>query len=268
MIRPLWKIAQATSLMGLVACLVSCAGDSSRSDFAATDRFEPPREVAGWVDSPPEGCSVGSSGPTLNPRNAVRYARLSAIEALASGSLEVDVQSVTGSGSHGEFEMTSQSLSGTLADARVVALFAETNPGMQGRRRLRQMHALACWPDADLSDVPEPDYPRWLIEPPNDGSRICATGIAGPTWKAADQPESALSDGRLALAVALESRIEKRIFDDGRGVARMARQVEPSAAALSRAATAVELEELWLDEKGTGPIGLPGVLYGLVCIED
>ena len=97
--------------------------------------------------------------------------------------------------------------------------------------------------------------------------RICATGISGPPWKAEDQEASALGDARLALAIALESRIEKRVFDDGRGVARMAREIDPSPAALRRAAGAEALEERWLDEDGDGPLGLQGVLYGLVCVE-
>ena len=268
-----WNTKQATSLMGLVACLVSSSlvSCATKQDglTPASALFEPPRGLVEWVDRPPAGCAVGSSGPTLNPRNSIRYARVAAIDALAAGSLEVDVQTITGVGSGRDgFEMSAQSLSGTLANARVPALWAETNPGQQGRRRVKQVYALACWPDADLSDLPGLDYPRWLIEPPDEAGRVCATGIGGPTWKSDNQRKSALRDGRLALAVALESRIEKRVFDDGRGVARIARQIDPSPAALARAAGAEELEDEWLDAGGVGPIGLPDVLYGLVCIED
>ena len=256
---------QATSLLGLVACLVSCATAPEPAPVA--ERSEAPRAGVAWVDAPPRRCAVGASGPTLNPRNAIRYARVSAIDALAAGSLSVDVQSITGSGSRGDFEMTAQSLSGVLADARIAALYAETNPGAEGRSRLRQVFALACFPDADLRDLPAVPYPRWLIEAPSGGGRVCATGISGPTWKAEDQAPSALRDAQLALAIALESRIEKRVFDDGRGVARMAREIDPSPNALRRAAGAESLEESWLDEDGEGPLGLPGVLYGLACVD-
>jgi len=259
-------LKRAMSLLGLVACFVSCAS-ADRGGSSASVRFEPPRPVVAWVDAPPSRCAVGSSGPTLNPRNAIRYARVAAIEALAAGSLSVDVQSITGSGARGDFEMTTQSLSGVLADARIAALWAETNPGMKGRARVRQVYALACFPDADLAGLSDPAYPRWLIEAPSGEGRVCATGIAGPTWKVEDQARSALGDARLALAIALESRIEKRVFDDGRGVARMAREVEPSRAALRRAAGAESLEEEWLDADGEGPLGLRGVLYGLACVE-
>lgn len=268
MIRLRWNHMQATSLFGLVACLVSCATDDGGLT-PARERFAPPRATADWIDSPPARCAVGASGPTLNPRNAIRYSRVSAIESLAAGSLEVEIQTISGvGGARGAFEISAQSLSGTLANARIVALWAETNPYGQGRARVRQVYALACWPDADVSGLPGLDYPRWLIEPPSESGRICATGIAGPTWKKEDQQPSALRDARLAIAVALESRIEKRIFDDGHGVAKMARKIDPSPAALRRSAAADELENEWRDEDGKGPMGLPGLLYGLACIED
>lgn len=271
MSRVNWKSMRAASLLGFAACLVSCAGSDSRpvsDDRSATSVRASQRTLVSWVDAPPTDCAVGSSGPTLNPRNAIRYARLSAIEVLASGSLSVDVQTISGVSSRGSFEVSAQALSGTLVNARIVALWADTEAAGEVRRRIRQVYALACWPHASLRELPRLDYPRWLIEPPTDEGRICATGIAGPTWKKDDQEISALRDARLALAIALESRIEKRIFDDGHGVAKMARQIDPSANALARAATADELDLDWLDEAGTGPVGLPGVLYGLACIED
>jgi hypothetical protein len=250
--------------MGLVACFASCAGSSGKSDSGESAA----RARVAWVDAAPPECAVGSSGPTLNPRNSIRNARLAAIEALAAGSLEVDIQTISGVGSKGSFEVSAQALSGTLENARIVAVWADTRTRGSVRSRVRQVYALACWPKASLSDLPAPDYPRWLIEPPAEKGQICATGIAGPTRKSDEQPESALRDARLALAAALESRIEKRIFDDGRGVAKMARQVDPSPAALARANSASELDRDWFDVSGAGPIGLPGVLYGLACIED
>jgi hypothetical protein len=221
-----------------------------------------------WVDAPPEGCGVGSSGPTLNPRRSILNARLSAIEALAAETLSIDVQTVSGEGPDGTFEVSAQALSGTLADARVVALWADVDRSHEDRPRVRQVYALACWPDASLRDLPDLDYPQWLVEPPAEAGRICAAGIAGPTRRPRDQPASALRDARLALAAAIESRIEKRVFDDGHGVAKVAQQVDPSPYALRRAATAEELEMEWYDASGTGPIGLPGVLYGLACIDE
>ena len=213
---------------------------------------------------------MGASGPTLNPRHAIRNARLAAIEALAAGRLEMTIQSITVSDSEARsgLEISSQALSGQVANARLAALWADRDHTEGARNRLRQLYALACWPDADLRAVPAVDYPSWLVEPPLRPGQICATGVGGPTWKTVEQVASALRDAQFALAVSLESRIEKRVFDPGRGVAQFARQVDPSPAAYARAAAASSLERQWLDERGTGPIGLKDVLYGLVCIEE
>jgi hypothetical protein len=258
--------AQVTSLLLLVACASpDSAPVAARESAGASSRNT--SFLDAWIENPPTGCALGSSGPTLNPRDAIRYARLSAIEALAADSLTVEVQSISGDGPAGPFEISAQALSGTLADARVMALWAETDPSQGIRSRMRQVFALACWPDASPSELPKRAYPDWLLDPSWEEGRICAVGIAGPTWESEDQAPNALRDARMALAVALESRIEKRIFDKGRGVARIARQVDPSPAALARAATAESLVREWYDEAGTGPVGLPGVLYGLACID-
>lgn len=283
----------AVLCLTLSLLLAGCASSTGegRSSFSSlhTNTLH-----AKWVNTPPDGCAVGVSGPTLNPRNAIRNARFSAIETLAADSLSVDVQSMTGVGPYGSFEVSAQALSGSLADARIVSLWSESGPetaatrsltrerSRRGPRRLKWVYALACWPSAVAREVPRPAYPVWLIDPvltaATEGTsessslsgiareRICATGIAGPTWRPADQPASALRDAQRALAVALESRIEKRIFDDGHGVARILREVEPSSAALARAGEATALSQEWYDERGDGPIGLPDVLYGLACI--
>jgi hypothetical protein len=131
---------------------------------------------------------------------------------------------------------------------------ADSGPGPEPSRD-ETRHALARWADA-----------------PPDG---CAVGSSGPTLdpgdsictKRRDQEESALRDARFALSIAIQSRIEKRIYDDGHGVARIARRVEPSVAARERAEEATELDRAWFDEQGLGPLGLPDVLYRLACIE-
>lgn len=284
--RPPWAVRGVALVAAL--CFVACASSLScgrRSmSVGQADSLH-----AEWVHSPPEGCVVGVSGPTLNPRNAIRNARFSAIERLAADSLSVDVQSMTGVGPYGSFEVSAQALSGSLANARIVSIWSETEPEAAREptvRRLKWVYALACWPSAVARGTPRLTYPDWLIDPVlaaeseemgqgeraktsirgMSRNRICAVGIAGPTWKRADQAASALRDARRALAVAFESRIEKRIFDDGHGTARILREVEPSSAALARADEATALIQGWYDERGDGPIGLAGVLYGLVCI--
>jgi hypothetical protein len=262
----LFRLAQAAILLGFAACAIS----ESSSKGSKVSNSSVAGSLASWTKAPPDGCAVGSSGPTLNPRDSIRHARLSAIETLASDSLAVDIQTISGTGPDGTFEIAAQALSGSLENARIVALWAYVEPagGFGSGPQLRQVYALACWPDAAARDVKGPNYPVWLLEPPRNDRQICAAGIAGPTWKKAEQKASALRDARLALAVALESQIEKRVYDDGHGVAKIARKIDPSASAIARAETAGELDREWYDEVGRGPIGLPNVLYGLACIEN
>ena len=80
----LWNRKQATSLVGLVACRVSCATSKGGLTPVST-LLDSPRGLVVWVYRPPAGCSVGSSGPTLNPRNAIWYARLAAVDAESKG---------------------------------------------------------------------------------------------------------------------------------------------------------------------------------------
>lgn len=227
----------------------------------------PMRAAVAWVDQPPDGCHVGSSGPTLDPRDAVRGARAAAIDGLAQSTLQVEVQSISEEGDAGDFALSSQTLSGESRDVGVVALWAETRLGERGSPRVRSVHALACpLATGPPASVPLP-YPDWLVGPRSDSATVCSVGLAGPTARASQQSASALRDAQKTLALALASRIEKRVWDDGRGVARVVRQIDPTEAAWARARRVSALEASWLDVYGAGPLGLPGVLYGLACLE-
>ena len=210
---------------------------------------------------------MGASGPTLNPRDSIDRARQSAIAALGASTLEGEVQAVTGTraDANSGFALSAQSRSGDLDRARIVALWSD--PGSAASDRSRLVLALACLAGREPADLPTLPYPRWLIEPDPPPGRLCAMGLAGPTWDPEDQPARALEDARRALALSLESRVDERSFDRGGRAARIVRQVAPSEEALARASSAEALDRSWLDERGVGPVGLTGVLYGLACID-
>jgi hypothetical protein len=128
------------------------------------------------------------------------------------------------------------------------------------------VHALACLARAAAGGLTPPLYPAWVLQVPDDGRRLCALGISGPTRDPRNQEPTALDDGQRALAAALESQIYVRTVDDGRHMAHVATWMETSAASLAHARRATELSEQWLDDAGDGPLGLPRVLYGLVCV--
>jgi len=163
-------------------------------------------------------------------------------------------------------EITTQRTAGILADSRIVAMWSELDIE-EGLARIEQVHALACIGEAVPSRLATPPYPAWVLQVPDGDDRLCALGISGPTRDPRNQEPTALDDGQRALAAALESQVYTRMVDDGRHVARIATWMETSEGSLARARRATELSEQWIDERGEGPLGLPGVLYGLVCVE-
>lgn len=245
--------------MALLAC-----GPAHRPRLAPLDA-RPAR--IGWVDAPPPGCRVGSTGPTLDPGNALRAARAAAIEAMARGDLLAEIRSISGTGSHGDFELSTQSLSGVARDVRLVAFWGETRLAQGPTRRIDRVHALACGPEIPIAPSPGATPVEAWLASGSASQRICALGLSGPTWRREDQPARVLEDAQRSLALAIETRVEKRVLDRGRGVVRVAREVTPSASAQARARAATALEQEWRDEAGSGPLGLPGVLYGLACLD-
>jgi len=254
--RATWR-----SLTGLaLACIAPLA---CKSPEAPPPRPAPPA----WVGQPPTGCAVGFSGPTLHPGDAIRQARTNALEALAAERLGVAVDSelrITAGAVH---EVTTQEISGIIANSRIVAMASGTGAGQQAREGLREVYALACPGDTDTHAIARPGFPDWILNIPSEPGRICVAGIGGPTRNPDDQDEAALRDGRDALAHSVESHIRQVTLDDGKGLARVASESESTARARAIADGVTELSEQWRDVRGRGPVGIPGVLYGLLCAD-
>jgi hypothetical protein len=251
------------SASAVFACLaLGCLGDAPATGTEPTPS---------WLQTAPDGCAIGFSGPTLNPGDAVRYARRAALRQLAAGheTTRVHVESellVTGSNKQRGGEYTRQEVEGTLRDSRIVAMWSERTRDPRSETRVRHVYAMACQEGTEPPGVVEPPFPTWLLNlPPRDGE-ICAIGVGGPTYDPRDQEPGTLRDGRRALAAALESRLHQIIIDTGERNPRVQSELATTEAALERADSAEELDESWSDQHGDGPLGLKGVLYGLVCI--
>ncbi len=251
---PLARVLAVAALTALttLGALSACGGKPS---------------AVSWVGHPPRGCAVGSSGPTLNPGHAIRYARRAALSHLAAETLGVEVESELRLGAHGLSEITTQRTAGVLEDSRIAALWSDLDTGGDFVR-VREVHALACRNDVWPATLPTPRYPSWVLQVPGEPGRICALGLSGPTRDPRNQEPVALDDAQRALAAALETRIRTTIEDDGRLLATVSTWMETSQRSLERAREASELEERWLDEHADGPLGLRGVLYGLVCVDE
>ncbi len=240
----------------LAGALLACASAGEAPD---------PARLVSWLQRPPAGCAVGFSGPTLHPGHAIRQARRSALENLAAEHLGVRVASEFRTSGETGREATFQEISGTIANSRIAAMASGTDPSGRGDRELREVYALACPAEVETTGIARPDFPEWILNIPSQHGRICVPGAGGPTRDPREQPDAALRDGRNALAHALESQIRRRSLDEGRGLARVHSETDSTERARAMAEKIDHLSESWLDREGRGPLGIPGVLYGLVC---
>jgi hypothetical protein len=241
--------------------------------FACASPSEDPEDepAPSWLARAPKGCAIGFSGPTLDPGDAIRYARRAALRQLATGGADamVHVESelyVAGSDRQRGGEFTRQDIEGTVRDSRIVAMWAERTRDPRSLTKVRHVYAMACGAGSEPPDLGDPAYPEWLLNAPEGNGEICAVGAGGPTYDPRDQEPATLRDARRALAEALESRLHQIIIDTGDRNPRVASELATTEAALARAESASELDDVWSDQNGDGPLGLPGVLYGLVCV--
>ena len=205
----------------------------------------------------------------MNPGDAIRNARTSALQTLMSGSaasrIHVESTLLTARGQRDQ-EYTRQDIEGFVRESRVVKMWAETTADPPSTTRVRHVYALACQASVHPAGVRKPDFPAWVLNLPHESGKICAIGVGGPTWDPQRQRSTALADGRAALAEALESHLRQIVEDDGRRIPRVLSETETTERALAKAETADELDAEWLDDAGVGPLGLSEVLYGMVCI--
>lgn len=217
---------------------------------------------------------VGFSGPTLDPGDAIRNARRDALIQLASAGARTTVRVdsellVSASGqrdgqSSGEF--TRQDLSGAVHHARVVAMWAERLAPEHSQTTERHVYALACDSGAAATGFSTPNVPPWVLNVPDDGTRICALGVGGPTRNPNKQPDATLRDARRALGATLESKLDAIFIDTGNRTPLIAARLAVTERARARAEAVSRLEATWRDADGAGPLALKQTLYGLVCV--
>jgi hypothetical protein len=210
---------------------------------------------------------VGFSGPTLDPGRAIRRARVNALEALAAGRLGVVVDSELRISSGGVSEVTTQEISGVLANSRIVAMGSGRVTIGDDRGGRREVYALACPSGTKTPGIPRPGFPDWILNIPSEPDRICVSGVGGPTRNPNDQGAAALRDAHDALAHAVETRVRRMSLDDGKGLARVASETDSTERARDLVARVDSLDAEWLDVEGRGPVAIAGVLYGLACVE-
>jgi hypothetical protein len=269
--RPLRKIGTASlaRILTLVAGTALALAGAVSGCGTPTKPPEASDPSGSWLSQAPEGCAIGFSGPTMNPGNAIRNARRSALQSLVSGSvtssIHIDSTLLT-SGARRNREYTRQDIEGSVWESRIVKMWAEVTADPPSSTRVRHVYALACEKGASPPGVTEPDYPDWVMNLPQRPGKTCALAVGGPTWDPSHQATAALEDGQRALAEALESHLRQVIEDDGQRNPRVMSEMKTAEWAVSKAASVDALDAEWLDEDGIGPLGLRKVLYGTVCV--
>lgn len=212
----------------------------------------------------PKDCALGLSGPTVNPGDAVVYARADALQNLALGDATVKLDSIQTIEEGAELRYRSvlkQHAHGRLEGARIVRVWADREG--RGRAGTRDVvYALACRPEAAARFAPWPGYEALVAV---DAGRACAWGFAGPTLLS-NQNERALDDAKRRLAEVLAADVESILVDfdltDVQGWSHVAAPADVQARVNADAVA----EGDKLDTDGTGPLGLKGVAYVLACL--
>jgi hypothetical protein len=230
----------------------------------AGDPYRRPAGVPAWTVDPPRGCATGLSGPTLHPADQIVYAGCDARERYAYATLAVRVSGTEVDTGGDVASVTTQEAEGVVAGVRIVAAWYDRRgAGPHGGRDV--LYALACAGDADIAPPKAPKVPPWVLGVPREAGRLCALGLAGPTFDPDDQIGNARADARERLAEALASRVRVMSLDvDGEEF-----DLAGESAADDRAREAAgraEATDTWLDEKGTGPLARRGVAYALACV--
>jgi|GEM_PF-4273606 len=216
-----------------------------------------------WSKNPPAGCAIGISGPTLNPGDALRYAKRNARINLVTSVSDVHIQSVTYDDGDMILEKTSQQMDSMLKDSVIVGLESISN---NGSGYGAEVHAMACFNEHSTQIRKNSSVPDWVFNASDVYGDLCVVAVAGPTMFAKDQKPAAEKDGARALAESLEMRIVEKLEDDGKGVVELYSKANVSPELIEHCAGKMKVKQEWKDEEGSGPVKIKDVLYLLVCM--
>jgi hypothetical protein len=230
-----------------------------------------------WLFRIPNACTMGESGPTLVPTDALAEARRKARALLATRHADRAHRSATAvvdaTDQTKVREIVLETSEGTAHNAEIVTMWYDAGGSGPGRAP-GCAYAVAC----PAHDVP-PDTatwisqwreqrggPQWLYALSGQPNRLCVVGICGPTLKESDAPTNAEDVGRLELAEAISMRAEttSAVLDDDETLyAAVTRPCETC----QEQAKAGRVTERWFDSKGEGPLPYPGTAYALMCLD-
>jgi len=261
----------------LLPCLaLSCAGKSAPVHRHVEAAAQPKRANPAWLTQFPFVCTLGESGPTLVPTDALAEARRKARALLATKNADRKTRSatavVTTSSESTVKQLVLEQSNGWVQDSEIVTMWydaAGTGPGMaQG-----SAYAVAC----PLQDIP-PDVadwiahwreqrggPAWLYSLAGNRRRLCVVGVCGPTLNQSDASTNAEDTARaeLAEAIGLHADATSAVLE---GDETLYAAVTKTCDDCEEKAKAGKVEDRWFDEKGEGPLPFAGTAYALMCL--
>lgn len=251
----------------------NCAGASRGPSPKTTPAA--PTGVPAWLTLQPEGCSLGGSGPTLRPTDAIREAHRRARASLVSSLEKVRNKSASSTrvaekdAQHREVIL--EESDGWVRNAQVVAMWYDER-GIGPNGAAGTAYAVACLPghsprgDDWMKQVESSrTAPSWIYGNSRH-PRLCAVGISGPTLEPRDAERNAETAGRdgLAEAIAVKVKSATLIFENNEVLYGAVTDVpEPCREQARRA----KVEASWTDREGAGPIPHAGTAYALLCAD-
>jgi hypothetical protein len=267
-----WRALAA--LAGIATVSGGC-GSTPPSRPAAPSRRDAERT---WLTTQPQGCALGQSGPTLRPTDALREARRRARASLVTAIEKINQKAVSVVGSGGardqHHEVILEQVEGWVRRSSIVALwYDDRGTGPNGAPGTA--YAAACLADAGppatrasvASFVAGLEAgraaPAWVYGVASPGGQLCAAGASGPTMEDKDARANAEASARAELAegIAAHVKLAAGIFDDETLVGAVTDVPERCRAQAAQG----RVVATWTDERGVGPVPLPGMAYAFVC---
>jgi hypothetical protein len=160
---------------------------------------------------------------------------------------------------------TFQRVSGVISDTVIVKMWTKWG-GKSRAASDREVHAVACPRSAAPATTASVRLPAWILNVPRKAGEACAVGLAGPVFKGTDQEANAVEDGALALAEALELKLDIEIDDNWTALPDVLSRSRTRDELVSYCREKLQVRDRWQDKNGAGPLDLSGTLYVLVCM--
>lgn len=228
-----------------------------------------------WLQRFPAACSLGQSGPTLRPTDAIAEARRKARALLASARAEQNVRAATvvveTDDKTDMRQIVLEQGQGWIRESEIVAMWYDV-AGVATDRAAGSAYALACPSRNAPADAStwiagwreRRAGPSWIFSLP--GQRLCVVGLSAPTIEAGDAKTNADDEARteLAQAIALHASSASAVLE---GDETLYAAVTTTCGDCAEKAKAGKVAERWFDERGEGPLPYSGTAYTLMCLE-